>query len=147
VVADTHSTVYLRRPLASPRFNALLLGAFAAAALLMSSIGLYGVIAFMATQRTREIGVRMALGAKRVDILQLILSEGLRLIMIGVAMGLVAALALSRVLKSLLFSVSPHDPISYVAVTVLLAFVALLAILVPARAAMKVEPMSALRME
>jgi ABC-type antimicrobial peptide transport system permease subunit len=113
----------------------------------MAMVGLYGVIAFMATQRTREIGVRMALGAKRVDILQLILSEGIRLIMIGVAMGLVAALALSRVLKSLLFSVSPHDPISYVAVTVLLAFVALLAILVPARAAMKVEPMSALRME
>ena len=113
----------------------------------MALVGLYGVIAFMATQRTQEIGVRMALGASRADILQLILSEGVRLIALGAAVGLVAALALTRVLKSLLFSVSPHDPVSYVAVTVLLAFVALLAILVPARAAMKIEPMSALRME
>jgi len=129
------------------RFETALVSFFACTGLVMAMVGLYGVIAFMATQRTREIGVRMALGAKRVDILQLILREGIRLIMIGVAMGLVAALALSRVLKSLLFSVGPHDPISYVAVTVLLAFVALLAILVPARAAMKVEPMSALRME
>jgi ABC-type antimicrobial peptide transport system permease subunit len=113
----------------------------------MAVVGLYGVIAFMATQRTQEIGVRMALGASRADILQLILREGVRLIALGAAVGLVAALALTRVLKSLLFSVSPHDPVSYVAVTVMLAFVALLAILVPARAAMKIEPMSALRME
>ncbi len=91
--------------------------------------------------------MRMALGASRADILQLILREGVRLIALGAAVGLVAALALTRVLKSLLFSVSPHDPVSYVAVTVMLAFVALLAILVPARAAMKIEPMSALRME
>jgi ABC-type antimicrobial peptide transport system permease subunit len=113
----------------------------------LALVGLYGVIAFMATQRTQEIGVRMALGASRADILQLILREGVRLIALGAAVGLVAALALTRVLKSLLFSVSPHDPVSYVAVTVMLAFVALLAILVPARAAMKIEPMSALRME
>ncbi len=113
----------------------------------MALVGLYGVIAFMATQRTQEIGVRMALGASRADILQLILSEGVRLIALGAAVGLVAALALTRVLKSLLFSVSPHDPVSFIAVTILLAFVALLAILVPARAAMKIEPMSALRTE
>ena len=113
----------------------------------MAIIGLYGVVAFMAVQRTQEIGIRMALGATRADVLRLILREGLRLIVIGGAIGLAAALALSRVLQSVLFSVSPHDPVSFAAVTVLLALVALVAILIPARSAMKTDPMTALRWE
>jgi predicted permease len=130
-----------------PRFETALLSFFALTGLVMAVIGLYGVIAYMATQRTQEIGVRMALGATRIHILRLILREGLRLILIGGAIGLVAALALSRILKSLLFSIGPHDPVSFSAVTILLALVALAATLIPARSAMKVDPMTALRWE
>ena len=116
----------------------------------MAIIGLYGVVAFMAAQRTQEIGIRMALGATRADVMRLVLREGIRLIVIGGAIGLAAALALSRVLRSVLFGVSPHDPMSFGAVTVLLALVALvalIAILIPARSAMKIDPMTALRCE
>ena len=123
-----------------PRFETALLGFFAFCGLLMAVIGLYGVIAFMAVQRTQEIGVRMALGASRLNILQLILHEGLRLIALGGAVGLVAALLLSHVLKSLLFGISPHDPATYIAVAALLALVALAATLIPARSAMKTDP-------
>ncbi len=130
-----------------PRFETALLGFFAFTGLAMAVIGLYGVIAFLATQRTQEIGVRMALGASRLDILRLILREGLRLVALGGAAGLVAALLLARVLKSLLFGIGPHDPVSFIAVTLLLAFVAVAATLVPARSAMKTDPMTALRWE
>jgi ABC-type antimicrobial peptide transport system permease subunit len=130
-----------------PRFETALLGFFAFIGLVMAVIGLYGVIAFLATQRTQEIGIRMALGASRLDILRLILREGLRLVVFGGAVGLAAAFALSRLLKSLLYGVGPHDPLSFVAVTLLLASVALAATLIPARAAMKVEPVEALRYE
>jgi predicted permease len=130
-----------------PRFETALLGFFAFAGLMLTVIGLYGVIAFMTTQRTKEIGVRMALGASRLDILRLILREALRLVALGGAAGLIAALALVRVLRSLLFHVGPHDPASFIAVTLLLAFVALAATLIPARAAMRVEPIAALRNE
>jgi predicted permease len=130
-----------------PRFETALLGFFAVTGLAMAVIGIYGVIAFMAVQRTQEIGVRMALGASRVDVLRLILKEGLRLVAFGAAVGLAAALALARVLKSLLFAVGPHDPASFIAVTLLLAVVALVATLIPARAAMKTDPMTALRCE
>ena len=130
-----------------PRFAAALLSFFAMTGLVMAVIGLYGVIAFMAVQRTQEIGIRMALGARRVDVMRLILLEGARLIAVGGLVGLVAAFALSRVLKSLLFSIGPHDPISFVAVAVLLSIVALAATLIPALAAMKVNPTSALRWE
>jgi len=130
-----------------PRFETALLSFFALMGLVMAVIGLYGVMAYRALQRTQEIGVRMALGARRPDILRLILSEGLRLIVVGTTVGLAAALALSRVLKSLLFSVSPHDPLSFVAVTAALATVALLATLLPARRAASVEPSEALRAE
>jgi ABC-type antimicrobial peptide transport system permease subunit len=95
----------------------------------------------------QEIGIRMALGASRLDILRLILSEGIRLVAFGGAVGLAAAFALSRLLKSLLYGISPHDLLSFVAVTLLLALVALAATLIPARAAMKVEPTVALRYE
>jgi predicted permease len=130
-----------------PRFETALLGFFAFCGLLMAVIGLYGVIAFMAAQRTQEIGVRMALGATRVDILRLIAGEGIRLIMLGGVLGLGAALAAAQLLKSLLYNVGAHDPLVYAAVALLLAVVALMATLIPARAAMRVEPVVALRFE
>jgi predicted permease len=130
-----------------PRFETALLGFFAFCGLLMAVIGLYGVIAFVAAQRTQEIGVRMALGATRMDILRLIAGEGLRLIVLGGTLGLGAALGTARLLKSLLYNVGPHDPGTYAAATLLLALVALAATLIPARAAMKVEPVEALRYE
>jgi predicted permease len=130
-----------------PRFETALLGFFAFCGLLMAVIGLYGVISFVATQRTQEIGVRMALGATRVDILRLIAGEGVRLIVLGGVLGLGAALATAQLLKSLLFNVEPHDPVTYAAVALLLAVVALAATLIPARAAMRVEPVVALRYE
>ncbi len=130
-----------------PRFETALLTFFAFTGLAMAIIGLYGVVTFMAQQRTQEIGIRMALGATRADVLRLILGEGVRLIIIGGAIGLIAALVLSRSLQSVLFGVSPHDPISFAAVTALLALVALAAVLIPARSAMKTDPMTALRWE
>jgi predicted permease len=130
-----------------PRFETALLGFFAFCGLLMAVIGLYGVIAFVAAQRTQEIGVRMALGATRLNILRLIAAEGLRLILLGGVVGLAAALAASQLLKSLLYNVGPRDPATYLAVSLLLALVALAATLIPARAAMKVEPVAALRYE
>ncbi len=130
-----------------PRFETALLGFFAFCGLLMAVIGLYGVISFVVAQRTQEIGIRMALGATRLDILRLIAGEGVRLILFGGLLGLAAALASAQLLKSLLFNVPPRDPLTYAGVCLLLAVVALAATLVPARAAMKVEPMAALRYE
>jgi putative ABC transport system permease protein len=130
-----------------PRFETALLSFFALTGLAMAVIGLYGVMAYRAVQRTQEIGVRMALGARRVDILRLILAEGGRLIVAGTSIGLVAALALSRLLKSMLFSIGAHDPLSFAGVTITLATVALLATLLPARRAASVEPSAALRTE
>jgi putative ABC transport system permease protein len=130
-----------------PRFETALLSFFAFTGLAMAVIGLYGVIAFMTIQRTQEIGVRMALGATRLDILRLVLWEGMRLAAVGCAVGLMAALAVSHVLKNLLFAIGPHDPTSYITVTLLLALVAFTAMLVPARFAMKTDPMQALRAE
>jgi predicted permease len=130
-----------------PRFEATLAGFFAFCGLAMAVIGLYGVICFLAAQRTQEIGIRMALGATRIDILRLIAAEGIRLIALGAALGLAAAMAAAQLLKSLLFNVAPHDPASYIFITLLLALVALLATLIPARAAMRVEPVAALRCE
>jgi putative ABC transport system permease protein len=124
-----------------------LLGFFAFCGLLMAVIGLYGVISFVAMQRTQEIGVRMARGATRVDILRLIAREGVRLIVLGGVLGLGAALAMAQLLKSLLFNVGPRDPFTYASVALLLVLVALAATLVPAHAAMKVEPVMALRYE
>jgi predicted permease len=130
-----------------PRFETALLGFFAFTGLAMAVIGLYGVIAYMAVQRTQEIGVRLALGAGRADILRLILGEGLRLVLLGGVAGLIAALGLSRAVKSLLFNVGQYDPVSYVSVALLLGLVALAAVLIPARSAMKTDPMAALRVE
>ncbi len=128
-----------------PRFQTVLVSAFAVSGLVMAVIGLYGVISFLVIQRTQEIGVRMAMGATRGDILRLVLSKSLRLIFAGIALGLLIAGALSRVLSSLLFNTGPRDPVTFAAVTLMLSFVAVLASLIPARSATKVNPIVALR--
>jgi predicted permease len=130
-----------------PRFEMALVSFFAAAGLLLAVVGLYGVIAFLVTQRTQEIGVRMALGATQADILRLVVAKGMGLVLIGGLAGLVAAFGVSRLVKSLLFSVSAHDPASFLAVVLVLSFVALLATLIPALAATRVNPNVALRCE
>jgi len=130
-----------------PRFETALLGFFACCGMLMAVIGLYGVIAFVATQRTQEIGVRMALGATRGNILRLIAGEGVRLILLGGLLGLGASLAMAQWMQSLLFNVGPRDPLSFLMVGTVFALVGLAATLIPARAAMKVEPVVALRYE
>lgn len=132
---------------ARPRFETALLGFFAATGLLIAVLGLYGIVSFSAIRRTQEIGVRMALGASRFNILRLILWQGGRLIAIGGLLGLGIALALARVLKGMLFSIGPYDPLSFISVALLLAVVALAATLIPARSAMNVDPMVALRHE
>ena len=130
-----------------PRFETALLAFFAGTGLLLAIVGLYGLIAFTTTQRTHEIGVRMALGATRGDILGLITSDGLRMVAIGGALGVGSALAISKMLKALLFEVSTYDPLTFIAVPVLLTLVALVAILMPARVGTRVDPAVTLRAE
>jgi putative ABC transport system permease protein len=128
-----------------PRFQTTLVSFFAATGLALAMIGLYGVIAFLVAQRTQEIGVRMALGADKGDILRLVMGRSLRLILAGTAVGLLAALGATRVLSSLLYSIGPDDPVTFGLVTLLLVLVAIVAALIPARAATSVDPMIALR--
>jgi ABC-type antimicrobial peptide transport system permease subunit len=135
------------RSIASQRFSLILLGAFAGLALLRAVIGIYGVLSYLVGQRTREIGVRMALGAQRLDVLRMVLGDGARMTMVGAAIGLVAALALTRLMASMLFGVRPTDPVTFAAVAVLLCGIALFACYLPARRAAKVDPMVALRYE
>ena len=133
--------------LAPRRFSMILLGVFAGLALLLSSVGIYGVISYLAGQRTREIGIRVALGARRVDVLRLVLGHGVKMALIGVAIGLVASLGLTRLMADMLYGVSPADPLTFLGVALLLTFVALAACYIPARRAMRVDPMVALRYE
>jgi len=130
-----------------PRFQTALLSFFAGTGLLLAIVGLYGLIAFMTTQRRHEIGVRMALGATRGNILGLITSDGLRMVAIGGPLGVGSAMAVSKMLKTLLFEVSTHDPLTFIAVPVLVTLVALVAILMPARAGTRVDPAVTLRAE
>jgi putative ABC transport system permease protein len=137
----------LSESLAAQRFNTLLLAIFAGVALLLASVGLYGVLAFSVAQRTREIGIRMALGAQAGDVLRLVLRQGLGLSLVGVALGIAASLAGTRVLRGLLYGVAPTDPATFAAVALLLVTVALFACLIPARRALRVDPVVALRHE
>jgi putative ABC transport system permease protein len=133
--------------MAQERFNTILMTLFAVVAMLLGAVGLYGVMAYNVTQRTREIGIRVALGARRADVLRLVIRQGLRLVALGLTLGLIAALALTRLMKKLLFEVSATDPMTFAGVASLLALVALLACWIPARRAANVDPMVALRCE
>ena len=130
-----------------PRFEMLLVGFFACTGLILAVIGLYGVVAYLVAQRTQEIGVRIAVGATRADILRLVFQSALRMIVPGTLTGIVLAFAMTRMLSSLLFNTGPHDPTVFCGVTVLLVLIMLLATIIPARSAMYVDPTVALRSE
>jgi putative ABC transport system permease protein len=138
---------YMSASVAAPRFNTTLLSIFATVALVLTIVGLYGVMSYSVAQRTNEIGIRLALGAQTRDVLGMIVKQGLRLVLLGLAIGLVGAFALMRVIASLLFGVTTKDPFTFAAVAVLLALVALAACSIPAWRATKVDPMEALRCE
>ena len=123
---------FMANSLAPQRFNMLMLATFAAVALLLASMGIYSVLAYTVRRRMREIGIRMALGAQIIDVLRLIVVEGMKPAMVGLAIGIIGALALGRVVASLVFGVSTRDPVTYLSVSLLLALVALLATVVPA---------------
>ncbi len=142
----TFSQVY-SASLGSRRFNVFLIGFFGITALLLAMAGVFGVMAYSVSRRTREIGVRVALGADSADVLRMILGQGLRTVLIGVAIGIAGSLALTRTVESLLFGVTPTDPLTFAGVTLLLVGAALLACYIPARRATKVDPMVALRYE
>lgn len=137
----------LAESLAQPRFHMLLLSLFAALALLLAAVGIYGLISYSVTQRIREIGIRMALGAQQSDVLRLIVRQGMRLTLAGSALGVGGAFALTRVMSNVLYGITPTDPVTFTGVTLLLAAVALLASWVPARRAASVDPMATLRTE
>jgi predicted permease len=137
----------LSKSIAKPRFYTTLLGSFALLALILGAVGTYGVMSFSVNQRQHEIGIRLALGAGRGDILKLVIGRGLRLALAGVAIGLGGALALTRLMSSLLFGISPTDPVTFVVISLVLIGVSLGACFVPARRATRVDPMVALRYE
>ena len=147
VAAIQPMTKLVTDSVARRRFNALLTGLFAIVALLLASVGIFGVLNYSVAQRTQEIGLRVALGAQTRDVLRLVLGQGVRLILFGLALGLAVSFALTRVLAVMLFGVTPTDPLTFVGVSLLLTSVALLACYIPARRATKVNPLVALRYE
>jgi len=157
IVARTDSTLPLStfasmndrisESVAEPRFRTLLLGIFAGLALILAAAGIYGVMSYSVAQRTREIGIRIAMGAGRRDVLGLVLGHSLKLTLIGIAIGLAASWGLTRLLASALYNVTPHDFFTLASVSILLSAVALLASYIPARRAMRVDPLVALRYE
>jgi putative ABC transport system permease protein len=132
---------------AARRFNMFLLSIFASLALILAGVGIYGVMSYAVTQRTQEIGIRMALGARATDVLKLVMRNGMTLTLIGVAIGVAGAVALTRLLTTMLFEVKPTDTTTFVVVSLLLVAIALLACYLPARRATKVDPLVALRYE
>jgi putative ABC transport system permease protein len=136
---------YLSESVAQRRFNMLLLGAFGGLALVLAAVGIYGVIAYTVTQRTHEMGIRIALGARGGDILKLIFAHAMFTTLMGIVIGLGAALALTRLLQNLLYQVTATDPLVFGSITLLLILVAMVATYIPARRAMKVDPITALR--
>ena len=152
---DSEQVVYDFKPMATivsdsiatQRFTMILLGIFSALALALSSVGIYGVISYVVGQRTHEIGIRMALGAQRRDVVRMVLGEGLRVALVGVAVGIVAALGLTHLMTQMIFGVRAVDPLTFAGVAILLTFVALAACYIPARRAMRVDPIVALRYE
>ena len=137
----------IARSVAEPRFRTVLLAIFAGLALALAAVGIFGVMAYSVAQRTRELGVRMALGATRGRVLQLVVGHGLRLTLIGVTIGIAASLAVTRYLSSMLFNVPPHDPMTLAALAAGLVVVSLGACYLPARRATLINPISALREE
>jgi len=140
-------TEYLRDSLSRHRFNLILLSVFGVGALALAAVGVYGVISCGVAQRTHEIGIRLALGAGRRDVLKLILSQGLKLVLLGVVIGLGAAFALSRWMETLLFGVRPTDPLTFAGIAAVLLLVSLVACWIPARRATRVDPLVSLRSE
>jgi len=137
----------LSRSIAQERFNVSLLSLFATIGLILAAIGIYGVMSYAVTQRTHEFGLRIALGAQMKDVLRLVIGNGMTLALIGVAIGLAGAFALTRLMTSLLFGVTPIDAVAFATVSILLLTVALVACYIPARRAMRVNPLIALRYE
>jgi predicted permease len=147
VFDDEQMVKTVSRSIASKRFTMTLLAVFAGLALLLASIGIYGVLSYLVGQRTQEIGVRMALGAARLDVLRMILTDGARMTVAGIGIGVIAALGLTQLMSNMLFGVKPSDPLTFVLVPFALCLIALLACYIPARRAMKIDPMIALRDE
>jgi putative ABC transport system permease protein len=137
----------IAKSIARPRFNTLLLSIFAAVALVLASVGLYGVMSYSAAQRIHEVGIRMALGATRADIMRLVVGNGMFLTMLGIAIGVAASWGLTRLMQSFLFGVETTDAITFLGVSTLLIAVALIANYIPARKATRVNPVIALRYE